>query len=84
MTIYRAYEQLTPVYDNVSGTSKKILSQSGHQIFDVFSRIVSGKVSMSVKCIYIVFQSQCPQLFIIPQASLHRKEKESPTESLIY
>ena len=35
MVIYRAYEQLTPFYDNVSGTRKKELSQfsgEGHGV----------------------------------------------------
>ena len=41
MLIYRAYEQLTLIYDNVSATSKKQLSRSGHQIFDVFSYIAN-------------------------------------------
>ena len=41
MIIYRAYEQLTSFHDNVSGTSKKILSQSGHQIIDVFFYIAN-------------------------------------------
>ena len=37
MIFYITYEQLTPIYDYVSATGKKELSQSGHQIFDVFS-----------------------------------------------
>ena len=41
MLIYRGYEQLTPIYDNVSGTSKKKISQYGHQIFNVFSNIAN-------------------------------------------
>ena len=41
MLIYRAYEQLTPIYDNVFAIGKKLLSQSGHQIFDVFSYIAN-------------------------------------------
>ena len=35
------YELLTPIYDNVSGTSKRKLSHSGHQIFNVFSNIAN-------------------------------------------
>ena len=35
------YEQLIPIYDNVSGTSKKKLSQYGHQKFNVFSNIAN-------------------------------------------
>ena len=41
MLIYRGYEQLTPIYDNVSGTSKKELSQFGQQINNLFSNIVN-------------------------------------------
>ena len=41
MLIYRAHEQLKPIYDNVSGTSKKELSQFGHQIYNVFSNIAN-------------------------------------------
>ena len=52
MLICKGYEQLTPIYDNVSGTSKNKLSEYGHQIFNVFqiSQIVSGKGS---KCMYL-------------------------------
>ena len=39
--IYSEYEQLTQIYNNVSGTSKKKLSQYGHQIFNVFSNIAN-------------------------------------------
>ena len=47
LLIYRGHEQLKPIYDNVSGTSKNELSQFGHQIHNVFSNIaiVSGKGS---------------------------------------
>ena len=41
MLIYRGHEQLKPIYNNVSGTSKKKLSQFGHQIYNVFSYIVN-------------------------------------------
>ena len=41
VSIYSEYEQLTPIYGNVSGTSKKKLLQYGHQIFNVFSNIVN-------------------------------------------
>ena len=41
MLIYKGYEQLKPIYDNVSGTSKKELSQFGHQINNVFSNIAN-------------------------------------------
>ena len=41
MLICRGREQLKPIYDNVSGTSKKELSQFGHQIYNVFSNIVN-------------------------------------------
>ena len=41
MLIYKGYEKLTPIYDNVSGTSKNKLSQYGHQIFNVFSNIAN-------------------------------------------
>ena len=41
MLIYRGHEQLTPIYDNCSGTSNKELSQFGHHIFNVFSDIAN-------------------------------------------
>ena len=41
MLIYRGHEQLRPIYDNVSGTSKIELSQFGHQIHNVFSIIAN-------------------------------------------
>ena len=47
----RAYEQLAPFYDNVSGTSKKIL-QSGHQMFNVFFYI-GNRLRMQLSCRYM-------------------------------
>ena len=41
MLIYRGHEQLKPIYNNVSGTSKKELSQFGYQIYNVFTNIVN-------------------------------------------
>ena len=41
MLIYRGHEQLKPIYDNASGTSKKELSQFGHQINHVYSNIAN-------------------------------------------
>ena len=63
MLIYRAYEQLTPIYDNVSATGKKYLSQSGHQIFDVFSSIVSGKGAMTL--VHKVVEDSQPQCYCV-------------------
>ena len=53
MLIYRAYEQLTAFYDNVSGTSKKELSQFGHHIFNVFSNIANCFWKGVIVCIHI-------------------------------
>ena len=39
MLIYRGHGQLTPIYDNCSGSSKNKLSQFGHHIFYIFSNI---------------------------------------------
>ena len=50
MLIYRGHEQLTPIYYNCSGSSKKKLSQFGqHNIQRIFqlSQIFSGKGSTS-------------------------------------
>ena len=41
MIFNRTYEQLTPIYDKVSATGKKLLLQTGHQIFDVFSIVAN-------------------------------------------
>ena len=40
MLIYRTYEQLTPIYDNVSGTGSRKLSRIGHHFFNVFCIVV--------------------------------------------
>ena len=39
MIKYRSFEQLTAFYNNVSRTTKRKLSRSGHQIIYVFSYI---------------------------------------------
>ena len=59
MVIYGAYEQLTPFYDNVSGTGKKKLSRSGHTMFNVFYYIANCFwevliVSSGKQCIYML------------------------------
>ena len=48
MIIYRAYEQLTPFYDDVSGTSKPKLSPRVSQCLAYFtiSQFFSGKSSL--------------------------------------
>ena len=48
MLIYKGYDQLTLIYENVSGTSKNKSSQYDHQIFNVYiyfqiSQIVSER-----------------------------------------
>ena len=60
--IYKGYEQLTPIYDNVSGTSKNKLSQYGHQIFNVFSDIANclwtGVIVLSSLSLVVRFEGQ--------------------------
>ena len=60
MLIYRGHKQLKTIYDNVSGTSRKELSQFGHQIYNLFSNIVN--------CFWkgvIVFTLMYRMLFVI-------------------
>ena len=62
MLIYRGHEQLKPIYDNVSGTSKKELLQFGHQIYNVFSNIVN---SFWKGVIVSVLSYQCVYVFLV-------------------
>ena len=53
MLIYKGYEQLTLIYDNVSGTSKNKLSQYGHRLFNVFSNIANCLWTGVIECMMI-------------------------------
>ena len=52
--IYSEYEQLTPMYDNVSGTSYRNVVTKYLTYFPI-SQIVSGKGSMSYEILYISY-----------------------------
>ena len=49
---FMAFGQVTPLYDNVSGTSKQELSQSGHQSFKV--RYLRNDINNQMMC-YIIY-----------------------------